>query len=281
MKKWYNKYLSVFEKPFDTAPSQVLAEIKEKIAQKQSLEPLVTIAVIAHNEETRLLSCLWSLADTNTKYPIEIIGINNNSIDKTAQIFESIGLPTFFEEQKSCGYARRCGLQNAKGEYYICIDSDTMYPPDYIQMMVEVLEKKDVVAVSARWSFIPDKNHSWFSLKIYELIRDTHLYFQAFKRPELSVRGMTLGYKADLGRKVGYRVDIKRGEDGSMALGLKQYGKIEFIRSAKARVVTASNTLDGDGSIAQNLWKKMKTSLKHLPYFKKKNTYKDESSNLI
>ena len=89
------------------------------------------------------------------------------------------------EYEHSCGYARRCGLNHARGKYYICIDSDTMYPKKYIETLVKTLEKPDTVAVSSLWSYIPDKQHPWLAVKIYEFLRDLHLLLQSFKRPEL------------------------------------------------------------------------------------------------
>jgi len=279
---WYSKYLSVFEKPFIEAPLNVIYEIKERIKNKQAEEPLVSIVVIAYNEEKRLLSCLWSLSDTICKYPFAIIGVDNNSSDRTAEVYEAIGIPYYTEYQKSCGYARRCGLEHARGKYYICIDADTMYPPKYVETLVSELENPYIVAVSSLWSYIPDKNHSWIGLTIYELLRDTYLFFQSFKRPELSVRGLVFAYNVEYGKKVGYRVDIIRGEDGSMAYGLLKYGKIKFVRNAKARAVTGYGTLDQDGTLLDSFKNRASKSLKdYKKLFTKKLNYKDDESNLI
>ena len=102
------------------------------------------------------------------KYPIEIIGVNNDSQDKTEDIFKAVGLPYYNEYQHSCGYARKCGLQHAKGKFHINIDADTLYPPKYVEIMVDSLIKPGVVAASSLWSYIPDKDHSWIGLKLYE-----------------------------------------------------------------------------------------------------------------
>ncbi|MEG2514777.1 MAG: glycosyltransferase family 2 protein, partial [Bacteroidaceae bacterium] len=257
-------------------------EIKTNLKKLQSKEPIVSVVVIAHNEETRLLSCLWSLSESKCKYPMEIIGVNNNSDDQTEQIYQAVGLPYFNELQKSCGYARKCGLEHAKGLYYICIDSDTMYPSKYVETMVNELTKPGVVGVSSLWSYIPDKDHPWWGLKIYEFTRDSHLFFQSFKRPELSVRGLVFAYEIEYGRKVGYRVDIIRGEDGSMALGLKQYGKIHFVRNRKARAVTGYGTVSADGTFFNSFKNRVLKGIKNFAsLFYSKKEYKDENTNLI
>ena len=280
---WYSPYLSVFEKPFSTAPKEVVEKVKNKLNKFNSSNPLASVVVIAHNEETRLLSCLWSLGENICQYPVEIIGVNNNSDDRTGEVFEAAGIPVYFEEKKSCGYARRCGLNHARGKYYICIDSDTMYPPHYIETMINGLQKPGVVAVSSFWSFIPDANHSKWGLKTYELLRDLYIRAIYLNRPERGVRGMVFAYVAEYGRKVGYRVELVRGEDGSMALGLKKYGKIKLVTSRKARAVTASNTLDADGSLFDSFKVRVTRALKNFTFFFTRQTQppKDEESNLI
>lgn len=280
--KWYEPYLSVYEKPFEEAPQSIIKEVKEKIARLQSEKPLVTVSVIGYNEEKHLLSCLWSLSDTICKYPIEIIGVDNDSKDRTAEIFQAVGVPYYTEIHHSCGWARSCGLSHAKGKYHINIDSDTMYPPKYVETMVNALEKKNIVGASSLWSYIPDKEHSWWQLKIYEFTRDCYLFLQSFKRPELSVRGLVFAYHTELGKKIGIRTDIIRGEDGSLALGLKEYGKIAFIRSKKARAVTGYGTVSADGSLYNSFKKRIIKGLKNISsIFTSKTEYKDEETNLI
>lgn len=279
---WYKKYLSVYEKPFSDAPKETIEQVRNNISRLQSDQPLVSVVVIAYNEERHLLANLWSLSDMRCKYPVEIIGVDNDSADRTAEIFQATGVPYYTELQHSCGYARRCGLEHIRGKYYICIDSDTLYPPRYVETLVNKLEQKGVVGVSSLWSYIPDKQHSWLGLKLYELLRDTHLFLQSFKRPELSVRGLVFAYNAEYGKKVGYRVDIIRGEDGSMALGLKKYGKICFIRSRKARAITGYGTVGADGSLLNSFKVRAVKSLKSISnLFTRKEVYQDDESNLI
>lgn len=280
--KWYTKYLQVYEKPFADAPQDIIDEVRNKLAKLQNSQPMVTVSLIGYNEEKRLLACLWSLSEMICKYPVEIIGVDNESTDRTAEIYQATGIPYYTENQHSCGFARLCGLNNAKGKYHINIDSDTLYPPHYVETMIKVLEKPGVVAVSSLWSYIPDKDHSWIGLKFYEFARDVHLYLQSFKRPELSVRGLVFAYRTDYARQVGIRTDIRRGEDGSLALGLKKYGKIAFVRKRKARAVTGYGTISADGSLLNSFKVRAIHALKGIGgIFSKKEVYKDEDDNLI
>jgi glycosyltransferase involved in cell wall biosynthesis len=281
---WYSKYLVVYEKPFKDAPQTIIEEVKEKLTTQQSEEPLASVVVIAYNDEKRLLSCLWSLSESKCKYPIEIFGVDNNSSDRTADVYKAVDLRFYNEDKKSCGYARNRGLQEAKGKYYICIDSDTMYPVKYVETMIDALEKPGIVAVSSLWSYVPNKNYPRFWMFFYEILRDIHLYVLSFKSPERSVRGLVFAYVAEFGRKVGYRVQIIRGEDGIMAYGLKQYGKIAFVRRRKARAATCTATLEGGNTTLKKAFiERVVSALKGFKkYFVKTvGEIKDEESNLV
>lgn len=281
--KWYKKYLSVFEKPFSEAPSSVIDEVREKLQALQSSNPVASVVVIAYNEEKRLLSCLWSLSDSKCKYPIEILGVDNSSADRTADVYKATMLPYYNEEKKSCGYARNRGLQEAKGKYYICIDADTMYPEKYVETLIEALMKPGIVAVSSLWSYVPSKEYPRFWMFFYEFLRDINLFLLSFKSPERSVRGLVFAYEAEYGRKVGYRVQIIRGEDGAMAYGLKQYGKIAFVRSRKARAATCTTTVAADGSLRKAFTNRVKGAFKGIRKYFVKTTgeVKDQPSNLV
>jgi len=113
-------------------------------------------------------------------------------------------------------------------------------------------------------------------------LRDLHLRIQSIQRPELCVRGMTFGFNTELGRKFGFRTDIIRGEDGSLALAMKPYGKLVFIHSGKARVMTGYGTLNNDGSLFNSFKTRLVKAFKGAgSMFTRKNEYKDEDNNLI
>jgi len=85
--KWYSKYLPVYEKPFAEVPAETVAEVRAKLAERQSDRPLATVSVIACNEEKRLTACLWSLAEQRCRYPMEIIATDNLSKETARRRF--------------------------------------------------------------------------------------------------------------------------------------------------------------------------------------------------
>ena len=281
MAYWYDKYMSIYGKPFSEVPQHIVDEIRERLAKLQSPEPLVSVVVIAYNEECRLASCLWSLSELQTRYPIEILGVNNNSKDDTEKVYQSLGVPYFNETRQSPGFARQCGLEHARGKYHFFIDADTFYPSCYVDKMMGKLLQPGVSCVGTFWSFYPDEQHSAFSLFWFELARDLFLWLQHFKRPELNIRGMTFAFNADYARQCTIRTDIRRGEDGSLALSLKKFGKIVFLYNRKARPVTGYGTV-GQQSVWQSFVHHVKIQGKGITrIFFKKEHYEDSEDNLV
>ena len=261
--------------------SNLFPIFKGKLALQQTGNPLVSLVVIAYNEECRLAACLWSLSELQTQYPIEILGVNNNSKDRTEEVYQRLGLPYFNEQKQSPGYARLCGLEHTRGKFYFCIDADTFYPPRYVDLMMAKLMKPNISCVSSFWSFFPDENHSRFGLFLFEMIRDAFLFVQHFKRPELCVRGMVFAFNVEYARLVKIRTDIRRGEDGSLALSLKPYGKIAFLYHRDARPVTGYGTI-GSQSLLQSFVLNEKIQGKGISrIFFKKDHYEDSEDNLV
>lgn len=98
----------------------------------------------------------------------------------------------------------------------------------------------------------------------------------------LSVRGLVFAYRTECARKTGIRTDIIRGEDGYLALQLKQFGKIAFVRKRRARAVTGYGTVGADGTLFNSFKVRVVSRLKGIGgLFTQKKEYKDEESNLV
>lgn len=278
MAVWYEKYMSIYDISFSEVPKDIMDGIKERMVKMQDNNPIASIVIIAYNEEKHLPACLWSISEMQCKYPVEFIGVDNVSKDRTAEIFQQAGIPYYTEYQQSCGYARQCGLNHAKGKYYMCVDADTMYPHRYFELMIDELMKPGVSVVASFWSFYPNERFSKFGLKMYEFCRDIYLRIQSINRPELSVRGMALAFITENAKREGFRVELIRGEDGSMVLAMKKYGKIKFVYDKRCRVVTSYSSFK-ETSLLRAIWNRFKHS-NILGIFFKTDHYEDTEDNL-
>ncbi len=279
---WYKKFLSVYNRPYAEADNEIISHVRSRILTKQSDQPLASVVLIAHNEEPRMLACLWSLAENECRYPIEIVGVDNSSVDRTGEIYRELGVRTLLETRKSPGFARQCGLENARGKYHLCIDSDTIYPKHYIETMVDALERPGVVGVVGLTGFFPDKLNSRPGIAVYQFFRGMHLRVLFRSRPELCTRGMSFGFITESARKYGFRTDIRRGEDGSMAFNLKNDGRLVLVGACRARCVTETKSGETGKPLLYNFTEKFVDSLRNpLAYIRRKKHYEDHESNMM
>ncbi len=279
---YVKKHLYTYES-VDDIPCEVFDRIALEFDAKTYKRPIVSIVIIAYNEEKTILRTLSSLAAIKSSYPFEVIVVNNNSTDRTQEILDKCGVKSVFQARQGVGFARQAGLEEARGIYHLCGDADTIYPPDYIDIMMKYLRKPGVVAVFGHVSFIPDGKKSRFLLGMYEFFKDFVVMLRAINRPELSLGGASFGFVTGLGKKIGWRTDIKRGEDGSMALALKKYGKIKRVNIPQARVWTSARTLDADGNYFFMIMKRVLRELKRIKeYFTvQKGGYEMNEQNMI
>lgn len=103
-----------------------------------------SIIIPAFNEEATIAKVI-ALVKKN-KYPgkIEIIVVDDGSIDSTAKIVKKIKGVKFFQnkENKGKGHAVMYGFKHAKGEYLIIQDADLEYHPKDHLKLIKVIEKQ-------------------------------------------------------------------------------------------------------------------------------------------
>jgi Glycosyltransferases involved in cell wall biogenesis len=249
--------------------------------QRVTNEILVSVVVIAFNEEKRILPCIWSLTEQQTNISYEIIVVNNASTDHTQEILDRCGVRSVFQPLKGVGYARQAGLDVARGKYLFTADADTIYPPLYLNIMLDMF-KPGISGVFTHCRFIPDGKKSALSLATYEIFRNLVVRMRSIHRPELSAGGASMAFVTEYGKQIGFRTDILRGEDGAMIGGLKTYGKIRLVSNKSVYVLTTSRTLDADGGFGKLiLMRLLRECMRIGSYLYPKKVYKDRESNLI
>lgn len=260
---WINS--SLFGKEsVDQFSDDVLISIKSRLEKVQSENPLVSIVIAAYNEEVNVIRCLDSFSHMQSNYPFEIIVVDNNSSDNTAESIKKSGAKYVFQKIQGCGIARQLGMENAKGKYILTGDADTLYPPQWINELMSQLVKPGVACVYGRYSFISDNKTPRWQLTIYETFSDLLVYIKAFKRPFLNAYGMTMGYVKEYALKVGYVDANVRGEDGRLAFDLMKYGKIKSVMSNKSRVWTGTRTIGMDGTLFNAFKNRLSMSLANI-----------------
>jgi glycosyltransferase involved in cell wall biosynthesis len=86
----------------------------------------------AHNEEDFLGACLDSLQAQDYPQPPQIIVVDNNSTDRTAEVAAERGVTVVHESRPGVCWARQCGTKLADGEIVVSTDADTTYSSGWL-----------------------------------------------------------------------------------------------------------------------------------------------------
>lgn len=232
---------------------------------KISLEgkPEVSVVIPAYNEENNILKTLHSLTANQTKRSVEIIVVNNNSVDNTEFLVRAAGVTCINESKQGITAARNAGLAAASGTYIMNADADTVYPKDWIEKMVSPLVNNSNISVTyGNFSFIPTGNTSRFTYFFYEYVADIVRYMNKVLKDEaMNAYGFNSCFRREQGLKVdGYNHPKGANEDGWLALKLRDggYGKLHKVNHTDALVWTTDRRIQMDGGIMNGIIKRMK-----------------------
>ena len=225
--------------------------------------PEVSVVMPAYNEEKDILQTLHSLCANVTNRSVEIIVVNNNSKDNTEALVRAAGVTCVNETIQGITAARNAGLAAATGKYILNADADTLYPKDWIELMVAPLANNDSIAITyGRFSFIPTGVTSRFTYFFYEYAADALRYFNKFFREEaVNVYGFNSCYRRLQGIEVeGYNHPKGANEDGWLALKLREkgFGKLHYVTNTKALVWTTDRRIQLDGGLVKGIIKRIK-----------------------
>jgi glycosyltransferase involved in cell wall biosynthesis len=263
---WINQELFKYEKLADV-PQEVFEEINSNLDRLCKPNPLVSIVIPAWNEEVNIIRCVYTLSKSITQFNFEIVVVNNNSTDRTAETLSKLHIRSSLQPIQGCGISRQMGQEIATGKYILLGDADCLYPSVWIQKMTEVLQEEGVVCVYGRYSFLGNPKQPRWHFFIYETFKDLVAEIRHIKRPHLNAYGMSMGYIRELGLKIGFVERHIRGEDGRMCFDLMQHGKVKQVRARSARVWTGSRTLDQEGSVWKAFFNRVKKEIARAPFY--------------
>ena len=135
-----------------------------------------SVIIPAYNEEELLPGTFQALkaAMATVAMDGEVIVVDNNSTDKTAEIARKFEARVIFEKINQISRARNVGAMHARGNYLLFLDADTMITPDLLQTALNNLKNKQLSGGGS--TVIPDKKikpfyqrgmdiWNWFSVR--------------------------------------------------------------------------------------------------------------------
>jgi glycosyltransferase involved in cell wall biosynthesis len=138
--------------------------------------PLVSVIIAVKNGERFLASALNSVLEQDYR-PIEMIVVDGQSTDKTAQIAQSFAQVRYIQQvNKGVSDAYNVGIDAAKGELVAFLSHDDLWTPDKLSVQVNYLiDHPKVQYTIAKVKFFLEPGHSPPSGFRKELLENDHI----------------------------------------------------------------------------------------------------------
>jgi glycosyltransferase involved in cell wall biosynthesis len=104
----------------------------------------ISVVIPCYNEEEGIQTVIRAMPP----YVDEIVVVDNNSSDRTAEVARSLGAVVVFQGRKGYGAAYQAGLPAATGDVIATLDGDGTYPSDEIALLVDALEDRKLDFIS-------------------------------------------------------------------------------------------------------------------------------------
>ena len=137
---------------------------------------MISVIVPIYNVEPYLQKCLDSLV-AQKFMDVEFILIDDGSTDRSGKIAAAYADadPRFFvysTANHGLSAARNLGIEKARGDWLMFVDSDDYVTPDFCETpyQVALLENADLVIFRSRWENEPNRDISVFWRRIKEIL---------------------------------------------------------------------------------------------------------------
>ncbi len=179
----------------------------------------LTIVIPAYNEEALLPLAIQSIrrAESELQLQAELIVVDNNSTDNTANVAESLGAKVVFEPVNQISRARNRGAEVAQGEFLVFLDADSTFEPATLAQALEKLRSGTVCVGGAKLQ--GDEPWKGFS----QFLVDFWLWISRHR--QFAAGSFIFCTKEGFDAIGGFDESVYAGEEIFLARRLKKWGK--------------------------------------------------------
>lgn len=214
----------------------------------------LAFVIPAYNEEALIGTCLESVIAeverAGMRSDVEIVVVNNASTDRTGVIASSYpGVVVVDEPKKGLVNARDAGFNASSAELVANIDSDTIVPPGWLDVVMREFEADPkLVALSGPYIYYDMSAWSRFLVSLfYGLTYLIYVLNRFILRVGSVVQGGNFVFKRSAWAAVGgYDRSIQfHGEDTDVAVRLSKVGGVKWTFALKMK--TSGRRLEKEG----------------------------------
>ncbi len=191
-----------------------------------------------YNRPDELKDLLNSLLQQSHQ-SFEVLVVEDGSTLRCKEVVDAFAdqltIHYFFQENTGQGFARNFGMQQAKGDFFVILDSDVLLPPTYFEVLEKAIATRSLDAFGG-----PDAAATDFStLQKAMDFAMTSFWTTGGIRGKLKnpaayqARGFNMGVSRAVFARLGGFVDPNRGEDIEWSIRIKKAGfRLELVSEA-------------------------------------------------
>jgi glycosyltransferase involved in cell wall biosynthesis len=197
-----------------------------------------SIIIPVYNRPSEIHELLSSLA--NQSYDdFEVILVEDGSTAKSDQVaadfVSRFSISYSFQQNQGQGFARNFGMTQAKGNFFVILDSDVILPDEYLAVLEKAIRERNLDAFGGPDAAATDFSRLqkamdyamtsfWTTGGIRGKLKDPAKY---------QARGFNMGVSRQVFESLGGFVDPNRGEDIEWSIRIKKAGyKLELVEEA-------------------------------------------------
>lgn len=118
----------------------------------------ISLVLPCYNEERGLVEVF---RDLDRNIVDEVIAVDNNSTDHTAEVARRFGAKVIRETKQGYGAAYKAGLRAATGDIIVTMDADGTYPRNFIPILLDVMIDEGYDFITCDRTGHKDKPSNW------------------------------------------------------------------------------------------------------------------------
>jgi GT2 family glycosyltransferase/glycosyltransferase involved in cell wall biosynthesis len=144
--------------PHPTADMESIGEGQAPEAFPVTDLPKVSIVIPVYNKWIYTAACLRSLLEVKGKYSFEVIVVDDQSSDETADQLAQIEGLTHLRNKENLGFVGSCnrGASHARGEYLVLLNNDTQVLEGWLDELIDTFEREPTAGLVGARLVYPD-----------------------------------------------------------------------------------------------------------------------------
>ncbi len=131
---------------------------KAPLAFPLTKHPKASIVIPVYNKWAYTAACLCSLLEFKGKYSFEIIVVDDQSSDETADQLAKIEGLTHLRNETNLGFVGSCnrGAKHARGEYLVLLNNDTQVTAGWLDELIDTFDREPMAGMVGSRLVYPD-----------------------------------------------------------------------------------------------------------------------------